>query len=189
MRPFLKTFALLAATMLVLLWVAMQLFTAKVLAPPTLVTGISFNVVYSQHGAPTAVGKVAAFHLVLFVLFNAYLFVRAGRAKVLTPLRAALPSCGYAVLLVALSLRYWLAPIAHHARDGALGGFRSGLQIQGTAHVWTYGVLNVIAFVVAFVAICWLAKKRAGTRSWLVFNSALYVSLFFVLFPWLGGMP
>ena len=189
MKPFLTAFALLAAAMLVLLWVAMQLFTAKVLAPPTLVTGISFNVVYSQHWAPTAVGAVAAFHLALFALLNAYLFIRAGRSKVLTPIRAALPSCGYTVLMIVLSLRYWLTPIAHHTKDGALGGFRSGLQIQGPTHVWIYGLLNLIAFAAAFVAICWLARKRSGARSWLTFNAALYASLFFILFPWLGGLP
>jgi hypothetical protein len=189
MKPFLNTFVLLVAAMLLLLWVAMQLAAAKVLVPPTLVTGISYSVVYSQGWTPAAVGIPAAFHLVLFVLLNVYLLVRVGRAKVLTPFRAALPSCGYTVLLMALSLRYWLTPIAHHARDGALGGFRSGLQIQGVTHVWLYGFLNLIAFAAAFVAICWLAEKRAGTRSWLTFNAALYASLFFILFPWLGGMP
>ena len=189
MKPFLTTFALLAVGMLVFLWVAMQLAAAKVLVPPTLVTGISYNLVYSQGWTPAAVGTVAAFHLILFTLLNAYLFVRAGRAKALTPIRAALPSCGYWVLLMALSLRYWLTPIAHHSKDGALGGFRSGLQIQGPTHVWIYGLLNLIAFAAAFVAICWLAKKRADARSWLTFNTVLYVSLFFILFPWLGGLP
>ena len=187
MKPFLNRFAVLAVALLLLQWIAVGLFFGKVLFPPTLVTGICANLVYGL-GIVAAV-LVVAFHLMAFVLANVYLFVRSARPRVLSPLRAGFPSLLIVILLAALSLRYWLGPIAHHPADGPLGGIQAGLQLQGPAYVWCYGALNIAGFVVAVIALCLMMKKRAGPGSWLVFNWALYVSLFYLLFPWLGGLP
>jgi hypothetical protein len=56
-------------------------------------------------------------------------------------------------------------------------------------HVWSYGILNVFGFAAATVALYIMTRREAEAGSWLVYNWALYVSLFWVLFPWLGGYP
>ena len=79
--------------------------------------------------------------------------------------------------------------MAHSPTDGSLGGVSAALQIQGALYVWSYGMLNVLTFAVAAIALHAMVRKGADAGSWLVYNWALYVSLFWVLFPWLGGYP
>ncbi|UCD27925.1 MAG: hypothetical protein JSV03_12585 [Planctomycetota bacterium] len=188
-KRFLGVFVCLAVILAVIHIAVVQMFLAKILLPPTLMTGIGAYIVYGSDSSVPILLTVTAIHLFIFLLMNIYLFVRAGRDKVLSPLRIVLPSLVYTVLLAALSIRYWFWPIAHSNTDGTLGGIRAGMNIQGAAHVWIYGLANLVGFVSAGLALYLMMKKIRAPGTWLIYNWALYASLFVLLFPWLGGYP
>ena len=185
-KAYLSRFAVFAAALLVVHWVAVILFFSRMLFPPPLVIGIDANLVYVH---PLAVLVISAVHVLLFALMNAYLFLRVARGNVLSPRRAGLPSLAFTLVLALISLRYWLWPISQHPMDGPLGGVQSGLQIQGPTYIWCYGVLNLAGFALAAFVLYRLMKRSGSPSAWLVYNWALYVSLFVLVLPWLGGYP
>jgi hypothetical protein len=186
MRAPLIRFAQIAAAIITLQIIAMGLFFAKALFPPTLLTGIAANLVYG--GGPIGFLVIILFHLFLLAIVNIGLLGFSAPSKPRS-LLAGIPSLLWTSVLFGLSLRYWARPIAHSRKDGALGGIQAGLQLQGPVYVYCYLALNLVVLAGTVVALAMLLKKRAPAGDWLVYNAALQGLLCFVLFPWLGGLP
>ena len=134
-KRFLVQFVLLAIVLAIIHWAMIKLLFDKIIFPPTLITGISANLIYIGNSPSWSVLVIILFHLLLFMILNVYLLIRVARGKVPSPIRAGIFSLVFTVLLAALSIRYWFWPIAHTASDGTLGGIRAGMQIQGAAYV------------------------------------------------------
>lgn len=188
-KRFVSQFVVLAIALVIIHWVMATLFTAKILFLPTLITGMGASFVYVAHSPAWPILAITIFHLLIFTILNIYLLTRAARNTILSPQRAGIPSAVFTVLLAALSIRYWFWPIAHSTSDGTLGGLQAGLHIQGITYVWCYGILNLAVFIAAALVLYILMRKSRPPITWLVYNWSLYVLLFVVLFPWLGGYP
>mgnify|MGYP001102380402 CR=1 FL=1 len=186
MKRWLVTWAVLALVLVAVQWVALGLFFWGLYFPPSLVTGISANMIYTDAASVVA---ITAVNLLVFASLNAYLLVRVVNNKPLTSWRSAMPSVLLTVLLVALSIRYWVSPVTSNELDGPLGGIHAGMQIQGATYVLLWGLVNAVAFVAAGVVLHRLLRGKSSPRSWLVYNWGVQVSLFVLLFPWLGGLP
>jgi len=186
MKRWLVTWVVLALVLVAVQWAALGLFFGGLYFPPSLVTGISANMVYADSASAVA---ITAVNLLVFASFNAYLLIRVAGKKPLVGWRSALPSVLLTVLLVALSIRYWVSPVTSNELDGPLGGIHAGMQIQGATYVLLWGLVNAVAFVAAGVVLHRLLRGKSSPRSWLVYNWGVQVSLFVLLFPWLGGLP
>ena len=187
MKRWLTTWVALALVLVAVQWAALGLFFCGLYFPPSLVTGISANMVYADSASAVV---ITAVNLLVFASFNAYLLIRvASKKKPLTGWRSAVPSFILTALLVALSIRYWVSPVTSNELDGPLGGIHAGMRIQGPTYVWLWGLVNAGGVVVAGVVLHRLLRGESSPRSWLVYNWAVQASLFVLLFPWLGGLP
>ena len=187
MKPILTRLGVAGVTVVILQFLAIALFFSKALFPPTLLTGLAANVVYDA--GPIGAVMVIGFHLLILVVVNVWLLAPGFRDGTRGTPRACIPSIVWTALLTALSVRYWMSPIAVSQKDGALGGIQAGLRMQGAAHVNSHLAINGIVFVVAVLVLFVLIRKRAAPASWLTYNAGLQVLLCFVIFPWLGGYP
>lgn len=122
----------------------------------------------------------AACHAGLFLLLNRYVLRRAARHVALPPAQAFLPSRVAVILILVLSVLYWL-----------LAG-RSGLRLQGPAYLLLYGILNIVTLFGLIVTEKLIVKRlsycqtKQSNVAVLCYNFAVHAAMLFILFPYMG---